>query len=259
MADVSKAVSDRIAITRVLTSAIAVHGAAVAPVLEAILFPNGAPANCDVRVFLTALGDCAQSTVDDVASKDRLHAIELTDDTEPREERELARGLLRASVIGIRDTLEGAYGVGTATTYGLSGETPTDADTLLQSATATEELLRTRTLVNAPLQPGVSIDLKAMAAGLKLRIDALAEPLGDVRREEREAQLTRNDRNEALSGWNEKYQGIADALTGLFELAGQRALADRVRPTARRRAGLPEEADTDTDSDTTPTGTDPKG
>jgi hypothetical protein len=70
--------------------------------------------------------------------------------------------------------------------------------------------------------------------------------LGDVRREEREAQITRDDRNGSLAAWNGKYHGIANALTGLFELAGKQALADRVRPTARRRAGLPENADTET-------------
>jgi hypothetical protein len=64
-----------------------------------------------------------------------------------------------------------------------------------------------------------------------------------VRREEREAQLTREARNAALVRWNGSYQGLADVVTGLFELAGKPALAERVRPTARRRAGLTEDAD----------------
>jgi len=34
-----------------------------------------------------------------------------------------------------------------------------------------------------------------------------------------------------------------DTLTGLFALAGRADLADRVRPTARRRAGLTEAED----------------
>jgi len=76
--------------------------------------------------------------------------------------------------------------------------------------------------------------------------------LGDVRREEREAQVTREARNASLIGWNTSYQGVATVATGLFELAGQSALADRVRPTARRRAGLTEDADNE-ENGTTPT------
>ncbi|MBI2569736.1 MAG: hypothetical protein HYV63_22255, partial [Candidatus Schekmanbacteria bacterium] len=40
------------------------------------------------------------------------------------------------------------------------------------------------------------------------------------------------------------YQGVATALEGLYRLAGRADLADLVRPTARRRQGLPEPADT---------------
>lgn len=243
MAEVSKVVSDRVAISRTLTSAIEVHGAEVATALEKALFPNGAPANCDVRVFLAALKAHAQRAADDVSGKDQAHAVELADDAAPRQARETARTALREGIIGIRSTLEGVYGASILSVYGLAGETPTDSDELLHMAATTEELLRSRPLTEKPLRIGITVDAKAIADDLQGRIAELRTALGDVRREEREAQVTREARNAALIAWNSSYQGAATVTTGLFELAGNSALAERVRPTARRRAGLPEEAD----------------
>ena len=256
MAEVSKVVSDRVAITRTLTWAIEVHGAEVAQTLEAALFPGGAPANCDVRVFLAALRGHAQRAADEIASKDQAHAMEMADDAAPRQAREAARTALREGIIGIRGSLEGVYGSAILSAYGLTGETPTEADELVHTASTAEELLRTRALTEKPLRVGISVDTKAIADDLKERIDHLRAALGDVRREEREAQVTREARNAALIAWNTSYQGVADTVTGLFELSGQSALADRVRPTARRRAGLTEEADTEssTPQETAPSG-----
>lgn len=254
MTDVSKIAADRIAITRTVTSSIEVHGAEVATALEQTLFPNGAPPNCDVRVFLSALQAHVQRTADDVANKDKVHAIELADDAGPRHEREAARTTLREGMIGIRSTLEGVYGASILSAYGLTGETPIDADELVHAASATEELLRNRLLTEKPLQIGISVDVKAIADDLKVRIDSLRSALGDVRREEREAQLTREARNAALVTWNGSYQGVATVATGLFELAGKPALAERVRPTARRRAGLTEDADMEGNGSAPPAG-----
>lgn len=243
MAEVSKAVSDLVAITRTVTWAIEVHGADVATALEGVLFPNGAPPNCDVRVFLSALRASLQRAADDAAAKDQAHAIELADDAAPRQAREESRTALREGMIGIRSTLEGVYGASILSAYGLAGETPSDTDTLVHAASAVEDLLRNRPLVEKPLRIGIMVDTKAIADDLQGRIAALRAALGDVRREEREAQLTREARNAAQLAWNRSYQGVADVATGLFELAGQSALADRVRPTARRRAGLAETTD----------------
>lgn len=245
MADVSKVVADRIAITRTLTSALDVHGAELATALEKALFPNGAPSDCDVRVFLAALRAHAERSVDDVSSKDQAHAVEMADDAGPRQAREDARTALRESIIGIRTTLEGIYGAAILNAYGLTGETPIGADELVHAASTTEDLLRNRPLTEQPLRIGVSVNMTAIADDLKTRIETLRAALGDVHREEREAQVTREARNVALSAWNTSYQGIANIATGLFELAGHAALAERVRPTARRRAGLTELADTE--------------
>jgi hypothetical protein len=243
MSDVSKAVANRMAITRTLTSAIEVHGPEVVAALEVALFPEGVPANCDVRVLFAALGAFAQRAIDDVAAKDLTHAVELADDAGPRQEREVAKTALRESIFGVRSMLEGIFGSSIVQVYGLAGDTPVEADELLHMASAAEQLLRNRELVEKPLRAGISVDMKAIANELKTHIDALNKALGDVRREEREAQVTRDARNGSLTAWSTSYQGIADVVTGFFELAGRVALAERVRPTARRRAGLEDPAE----------------
>ncbi|HVK69981.1 MAG TPA: hypothetical protein VM694_36255 [Polyangium sp.] len=245
MADVSRLVSERIAITRTLTSAVTVHGNEVAAAIVKALFPDGAPPDFQVTVFLHALGALAQRSVDELSAANQAHATELADDGEPRATRDATKDELRARMIGIRSTLSGVYGATLLSAYGLSGETPSDAEHLIEAACTTERLLRNRPLTEAPKQEGVSVDRVALADSLKARVDALRTALGDVRREEREAQVTLQRRNAATAAWNGVYQGVADSLTGLFELAGKGELADRVRPTARRRAGLTEVEDTE--------------
>ncbi len=243
MADVSKLVSERIAITRTLTSSISVHGAEVAPAIDDALFSGSPPPGFTALVLLQALGAAAQRAVDDLSATNQAHAAELADDGEPRAARDGARDELRAGLIGIRSTLSGVYGATLLAAYGLAGETPSEAEHLIEAASTTEGLLRNRPLTEAPKQEGVSVDPKALADSLKARVEALRAALGDVRREEREAQVTLQRRNAATATWNKVYQGVADTLTGLFELAGEGELADRVRPTARRRAGLTEAED----------------
>ncbi len=242
MSDVSKAAANRMAITRTLTSAIEVHGSEMISALEVTLFPDGVPENCDIRVFLAALIAQAQRSIDDVVAKDRAHAVELADDAAPRYERDSAKQALRESIMGIRSTLEGIFGSSILPTYGLSGGMPDDADLLLNMASTATGLLRHRAVTEKPLRVGISVDMKAIANELQTHIDALNKALGDVRREEREAQVTREARNLSLAAWSSSYQGVADVLTGLLELAGKPSLAERVRPTARRRAGMEDPA-----------------
>lgn len=103
--------------------------------------------------------------------------------------------------------------------------------------------LENRPITEKPKQLGVKVDGKLLGQTLRVAAEQLEEALADVRREERELQLTQKRRNETMATWNARYPGVADVATGLFELAGRGDLADLVRPTARRRAGLTEEGD----------------
>jgi hypothetical protein len=55
-----------------------------------------------------------------------------------------------------------------------------------------------------------------------------------VAREVREAQDTLAKKNRAIDDYDRVFRGVATVLTGLFTLAGQDELAEKVRPSARR-------------------------
>jgi hypothetical protein len=243
MSGVTKAVSDRVDISRTVLSSVETHGPDVANALTAILFPTGAPPSFTVPELLDALHGALTRAGDDIARADVGHATELADDAGPRLARDEAQATLREQLIGARGTLSSVYGARILSAYGLAGETPEDADLLIQRATTVAGLLETRPITEQPRQMGVSVDAPAIAKALRQTIDTLRGALADVRREEREAQLTLARRNDAVATWSERYQGVADILTGIYELVGRHELADVVRPTARRRAGMTEEAD----------------
>jgi hypothetical protein len=243
MADVSKMVSDRLAITRTVVSSIEVHGAEVSDALEKILFPDGPPAHLTVAMVLTALGASLQRSANELRDADLVNAAELADDDAPRAARDQGIINLRARLISIRGTLSSVFGNAVLSAYGLAGETPEDADLLVHRATNAADLLAKRPLVEPPTQSGVAVDAVALGLSLEKPITQLTSALADVKREEREAQLTLKARNAVAAAWNTRYQGIADTATGIYEAVGQADLADRVRPTARRRAGVAEAVD----------------
>lgn len=243
MADVSKMVSDRVAISRTVLSSLQVHGAEVSKDLETILFPQGAPAHLTVADVLVALAGALSQATTGLRDADLAHAAELSDDDAPRTARDQAIIDLRAGLMSIRGALSAVFGGGILTAYGLTGETPEEPDLLLHRASSVQGLLAERPIVEPSKQAGVTVDAKALGHSLEGPMKRLAAALGDVRREEREAQLTLKARNDATAVWNSRYQGVADAATGIFELVGQGTLADLVRPTARRRAGLAEQGD----------------
>ncbi|HZF47381.1 MAG TPA: hypothetical protein VE093_01965 [Polyangiaceae bacterium] len=243
MSDVSKMVADRTAVARTVLSSIEVHGAEISADLTAILFPGGPPNPLTVKAFVSALHDALAASVKDLCDADLAHAQELADDDAPRAARDAAVAQLRDQVIGLRGTLSSVYGPAILKAYGLAGETPEDPNLLLHRAENTAALLASKPITEKPKQDGVTLDISKLVAALNAKSKELKDALDAVKREERQGQLTRSRRDQASNTVSARYQGVADAMTGLYELTGRADLADLVRPTARRRAGLVEEAD----------------
>lgn len=243
MTDVSKMVADRTAITRTVLSSIEVHGAEISADLTKILFPDGSPKKLSVEDFVNALHRSLATAVEELRAADLAHAQELADDDAPRAARDAAFIELRDQFIGLRGTLSSVYGAAILKAYGLSGETSEDPNLLLHKAENVASLLTSRALTEKPKQEGVTVDIKKLGASLGGKAKKLKDALDAVKREEREGQLTRGRRDQAAAAVTSRYQGVADTVTGLYELTGRADLAELVRPTARRRAGLVEEED----------------
>ena len=240
---VSRAVADRASINNTVVAAIDVHGPEVAPDLDAILFPYGGPGGIHMGLILTAFGNALRESSARLQAADQSHAAELADDDGYRKNRDGAVGALRAVFISLRAALTNNYGPEVAAAYGVASALPDDTQTLIHSAGAVEKLLRERPLVEPPIMKGLAVDPLLVADDLKAAADAAQKALGDVEREKREAQATLDKKNTELDTWARRYPPIAEIVSQLFTLAGRPALADRVKPTTRRRAGLPEEGD----------------
>ena len=239
----SKMAANRLAVTTTVTSSANVHGAELAAMLHQTLFPSGPLKPELTERLLEALSDALDRAAAQMQQADLAHAAELLDDEGPRLRRDGAQTLLLETLYGQRDTLAALYGSETVREYGLADSIPTQAVQLLQRGRAVASLLRKTPISAKPLRTGVTVKASALADELAPRIDSLAAALSDVQRESREAQLTQERKSQAAASWENTYQGVTYAFYGLYLLAGRKDLADRIEPTARRRAGLPEDGD----------------
>ena len=240
---VSRMVADRATITRTVTAAVGHHGPEVAPALEKALFPGGAPQNLTIAAVLGALGALLDNAMKSLVKTDQAHAAELADDPGFRSAREDRIVEIRDFFATLRTNMQRNYGEDVPALYGLGPVLPEEAPELIVLAANVEKQLRERPLTEAPKKQSLKVDPIAAADDLKACAEELQTALDDVERERREAQLTQSAKNEAIHEWGTKYSGVADGVAALFLLAGRPDLADLVRPTARRRAGLPEAED----------------
>ncbi len=243
-AKASRMVSDRLAITNNVVAAFDIHGPETAPVLEKLLFPHGVPPDLTMAMVLAAFGAHLRARAETLVAADRVHMTELADDDGYRAKRDDCTAEARDFLSTLRSGLGRNYGQVVAGAYGLGAPIPEDPHTVLVLADNVENLLRNRPLAEPAKNKSMKIDPLAAADDLKACAAALRTALGDIDREKREAQLTQTAKNEAMAAWGTSYSGVADAAAAFFVLAGRPGLAERVRPTARRRAGLPEPEDT---------------
>ncbi|MDI1482103.1 hypothetical protein [Polyangium sp. y55x31] len=243
MSQPSKLIADRVAISRTVLASLNEHTPEIAKELEAALFPEGPPRDVTAAGFLHALRDLLARSTEAMFAADLAHARELADDDAPRALAEERVEGLKALLLSLRTTLASTYGVPVAAAYGIPSQIPDDPEVLLRVASTVERLLRERPLVEPPKIKSLAIAPLAVSEDLGFAIADLRRALADVDRERREAILSQSTKNLAMARWLTTYQGVTEAACGLYTLAGHAALAEGIRPTARRLAGLPEEED----------------
>lgn len=230
-------------ITRTLTWALGAHLDPVVQKASEILFPGGVPPGVDMRAVCLSFIDVLQRSADNVAHRDRDVARERSEDDAARAKRDLATGGARAGLFAVRDAASSAYGPEILSIIGLSGRIPDQSEALLtfaRNVATTLPAVATRPRTNAYVQ----LDVVAAAAELTLLSNILSNALTDVARDMRETQMAQSQRNEAVDQWRQNYSMVANMIEGLLRAAGFHHVADRVRPTRRRRAGETEPEDT---------------
>lgn len=236
----SRLVADRAAITRTVTTAADKRGEEIADALEPMLFPEGAPSALTLIGFIYALAGLLARTQSVLEAKDAILAKEVGDDVVARDTRDARRSEARQILVGLRAMIEGLFGPVGLARAGLTAAIPTSPDAVVQLALSAADQIEANDLGTTE---GVTLDRAAIAAKLRTSADALRASLDTHQAEERETQTARGERDAEAELWLQIYPGVADVLAGLASIAGRTDIAERVRPTARRRAGEPEPVD----------------
>ncbi len=231
----SKQIVDRGKSANVVSSAASVHAARVAQSVETVLSPHLEKGEKlpDINVLTLLVGRWLAHTSENMATADEAHIHELSDDDPIRASRDKAQVALNDELVELREWMTGLFGARAVRSLGFAAETPRDPAALSHFAGEVVKSLREKTFP-APKRDGVSWAPTKEAGKIEKLRAQLDTALAEVVREVREAQGTLADKNTAIAAYDTSFSRVAKFLEGLFTLAGETALADRVRPSTRR-------------------------
>lgn len=239
MAEISKVTTDRLKISGTLIAAFDGQGGTISTTLHAS--PNAPPAGLALSI-MTWLRGAVEASGTNLREADLAHALEGDDDEGPRLQRVASERELRDAMLSGSDAVRGVYGRPFSKIVGLDTALAGRADQLQHQADGIVRAL-TANPPPAPIHEGASVNLASVAASIESKRAALQAALDKVALEERELQTTMSLRDQATARWTRTYSGVATILSGIAILAGLDDLASKVKPTERRRAGIPEEGE----------------
>nr|AYM54558.1 hypothetical protein [Racemicystis crocea] len=245
MAKRAKQIDNRIVSSGKVVRAATTHKQQLAAALEARAIEVQGPSTKATAQFFEILFDFLGDTLDHSARKlgqaEDIVVGERADDVQLREDRGAAESDLIACSVRIRSSVADLKGNDAVKTYGLEGTQPRRGRELSIHARNVARLLKAKPF--SETVDGVTYDSAGMAAALVARADKLDGLLTDLEREEHELGDALGKRDKVLTSWGDDYQGVADALTGLFRVGGRKDLSERVRPTTRVLSGDEEASD----------------
>ncbi len=194
------------------------------------VIPSGNPGA--MQSVVTQLTATLVGRRDEMVRADETHERELADDAQARAERDEAADALTAKLVELREVLTGLYGQALARTA-LPEAAPQDPVVLERFAGQVSTTLANINLPE-PRVAGAQLNVSELAEDISGAQAELRNRLDVVAREVREAQDTLAKKNRAIEQYDRAFQGVATVLTGLFVLAGQDELANKVRPSPRR-------------------------
>jgi hypothetical protein len=187
----------------------------------------------DLVLCVLLIGRLIMRAHDRMVNADQAHLNELADDSAPRAARDAAATTLYNELLELRDWCVGLYGVEALRLLGFSTATPRDPVALSRFAGEVVTALNARPQLQAKRE-GVQWDPTVAATrlqGLRVILDG---HLKDVAREGRQAQRTLIEKKASIESYDDTYARAAAFLMGVYRLAGEEELAERVRPTTRR-------------------------
>lgn len=195
----------------------------------------------DIDLLIDLVARYLAGSTDALTAADEKNISELADDDQARDARDEAVAALYAALGDLREWVIALFGSASLRVLGFSGPTPQEPAALARFAGEVASALSSGKLPKTK-RPGIKWDPAEAVAELNVAREALQKHLTTVAREAREAQVTLSAKNAAIADYDERFARTANFYAGLFRLAGQSDLADRVRPSPRR-AGQIEDAD----------------
>lgn len=210
------------------------HAARAAAALDARLKvrPGEEPPRPYERL-LRALAGEIRAEAETLAALDRARVAELAGDVAQRETRDQLAGELRMKVVRLRATLRTGYGPIADQTLQISGETPSEPESILRLVRTLRDNVARLALLD-PVDPYFSYDAMAYVAALMPPADRLARVIESLERDSHRPPQMQASRNKAIARFDSVFTEAAGALYALFQVAGEPALAAEVRPASTR-------------------------
>lgn len=253
----SKQVTDRSKSALAVAAAGRTHAADVATALSDLFSPQLEQGESmpDIELLIKLAARTLDVADKNMVAADEAHIRELADDAPSRDARYESADGLSDELVELREWLAGLYGAKSLERFGFAGPTPADPVALSRFAGSVVTALQDqKTPWPKPRQSGLNWDPSDTIARIESKRAELDKHIEDVAREVREGQATQRTKNDAIAAYDERFGRVATFLVGIFRLAGETALADRVRPSSRRRGqtAADEAPEGDPDHNTTP-------
>ena len=196
------------------------------------------------------LADELTAAKDSMISANTVHLGQLALIVDLKERRDELKGTLFNRFLKARHTIETLFGSDKRfPVLAITGDTPDDPTGLVAQVRETVGFLRDPKVKAPELDlDGIALDPPTMADQLATGADELDGVLVDINEAEKQADVTRQAKNEAIATYDRKFLRVARLAEALFHFAGMHELADRVRPSTRRPGRRLADEDSQTDS-----------
>ncbi|NUQ76359.1 MAG: hypothetical protein HUU21_22710 [Polyangiaceae bacterium] len=237
MSKLSQQVENQLATSAKVVVSARAHAKTIAIALAeraALIQGPGSKAHAKAHeAVLLALADALDAAAVELRATELAYTAEQADDVPLRAQRDVAHVALVDSITRVRSAVEDAFGREGLKTYGLQGETPRKPHRATLNHVANVIHLLEKKPASVDTEFGTSFDTASVAKALRNKLTELEVLVGYLDREARELELALAVRDRAAATWSDTYQGVANALTGMYRLAGWKELAERVRPSQR--------------------------
>lgn len=187
---------------------------------------------------------------DGMISANTTHLGQLAFIVDLKERRDELNNNLFSRFLKARHTVETLFGSDKRfPVLAITGDTPDDPTGLVAQVRETVGFLRDPKVKTPELGlDGVALDPPAMADQLASEANELDGALIGINEAEKQADVTRQAKNDAIETYDRKFLRVARLAEALFHFAGMHELATRVRPSTRRPGRRLADEDSATDS-----------